>query len=49
MSKLQITLERTFRAPIADVWALWTTKDGNESWWGSEPPIGLGVAVLGSR
>src|SRR5262249_44545904 len=36
MSKQQVTLERTFRATIADVWALWTTKAGIESWWGPE-------------
>jgi uncharacterized protein YndB with AHSA1/START domain len=42
MSKKQVTLERTFRAPIADVWALWTTKDGIESWWG---PDGFAVTV----
>jgi uncharacterized protein YndB with AHSA1/START domain len=32
----RITLERTFKAPIEDVWDLWTTKDGIESWWGPE-------------
>ena len=31
-----ITIERTFNAPIEDVWALWTTADGIESWWGPE-------------
>lgn len=34
--KKRIVLERTFDAPIADVWELWTTKDGLESWWGPE-------------
>jgi len=29
-------LERTFKAPIATMWALWTTKKGVESWWGPE-------------
>ena len=29
-------LERTYQAPIGDVWALWTTKEGIESWWGPE-------------
>ncbi len=42
MTKKRITLERTYRAPIADVWELWTTKDGFESWWG---PEGFGVTV----
>lgn len=32
----RITMERTFDAPIEDVWALWTTKEGIESWWGPE-------------
>jgi uncharacterized protein YndB with AHSA1/START domain len=38
----RITLERTFRATPAEIWALWTTKDGIESWWG---PEGFSVAV----
>ena len=37
-----VTLERTFKAPIEDVWDLWTTKDGIESWWG---PEGFAVKV----
>jgi uncharacterized protein YndB with AHSA1/START domain len=32
----RITMERTFDAPIEDVWELWTTKEGIESWWGPE-------------
>lgn len=36
MTKKQITMERTFDAALADVWELWTTKDGIESWWGPE-------------
>jgi uncharacterized protein YndB with AHSA1/START domain len=31
-----ITIERTYTADIADMWALWTTKEGFESWWGPE-------------
>ncbi len=42
MTKKRITLERTYRAPIADVWELWTTKDGIESFWG---PDGFDVTV----
>lgn len=41
-SKRRITLERTYRAPIEDVWDLWTTKEGIESWWG---PEGFSVKV----
>jgi uncharacterized protein YndB with AHSA1/START domain len=42
MTKRRITLERTFEAPIEDVWELWTTKPGLESWWG---PEGFSVTV----
>jgi uncharacterized protein YndB with AHSA1/START domain len=38
----RITMERTFDAPIEDVWELWTTKEGLESWWG---PEGFSVEV----
>jgi uncharacterized protein YndB with AHSA1/START domain len=38
----RITLERTFDASLEDVWELWTTKDGIESWWG---PDGFAVEV----
>jgi uncharacterized protein YndB with AHSA1/START domain len=31
-----IVLERSYDADIEDLWALWTTKDGFESWWGPE-------------
>jgi uncharacterized protein YndB with AHSA1/START domain len=36
VSKQKITIERTFRASVEDVWDLWTTKKGLESWWGPE-------------
>ena len=29
-------MERTYQATIKDVWDLWTTKEGIESWWGPE-------------
>jgi uncharacterized protein YndB with AHSA1/START domain len=38
----KLTLERTFQASIEDVWELWTTKEGIESWWG---PEGFSVVV----
>lgn len=38
----RITLERTLRAPVGEIWALWTTKEGFESWWG---PDGFSVTV----
>jgi uncharacterized protein YndB with AHSA1/START domain len=30
------TLERTYQASLDHLWALWTTKEGLESWWGPE-------------
>jgi uncharacterized protein YndB with AHSA1/START domain len=41
-ARKRITMERTFASPIEDVWELWTTKDGIESWWG---PDGFSVKV----
>lgn len=35
-------LERVYDAAIEDVWELWTTKQGIESWWG---PDGFSVTV----
>ena len=40
--KDRITIERTYEAPIEDIWSLWTTKEGIESWWG---PEGFSVVV----
>ncbi len=40
--KKQCTLERVYRATLQDVWDLWTTKEGIESWWG---PGGFSVTV----
>jgi uncharacterized protein YndB with AHSA1/START domain len=39
----KIRLERVYDASIEDVWDLWTTKDGIESWWG---PDGFRVDVI---
>ena len=41
-ARRRITLERIYRADVQDVWDLWTTKDGIESWWG---PGGFAVTV----
>jgi uncharacterized protein YndB with AHSA1/START domain len=35
-ARRQLAFERTFDASIDDVWELWTTKEGVESWWGPE-------------
>jgi uncharacterized protein YndB with AHSA1/START domain len=37
-----VTLERMFEASVEEVWDLWTTKEGLESWWG---PDGFVVRV----
>jgi uncharacterized protein YndB with AHSA1/START domain len=29
-------IERTYRASVEELWDLWTTKEGFESWWGPE-------------
>lgn len=41
-SKAKIVIERTYRASVEDMWDLWTTKKGFESWWG---PQGFRVEV----
>src|SRR5262245_13778297 len=32
----KVVLERTYRARAEELWDLWTTKEGFESWWGPE-------------
>ena len=41
-ARRRVSIERLFNASIDDVWELWTTKDGIESWWG---PPGFEVKV----
>jgi uncharacterized protein YndB with AHSA1/START domain len=41
-ARARIIIERVFDAPIEDVWDLWTTAEGIESWWG---PDGFEVKV----
>ena len=38
----KLTLERNFKASPEEVWELWTTREGIESWWG---PEGFSVEV----
>ena len=38
----KLTLERTFDASLDELWEMWTTREGIESWWG---PEGFSVAV----
>jgi uncharacterized protein YndB with AHSA1/START domain len=35
-ARRRVSIERTFNAAIEDVWELWTTKEGIESWWGPD-------------
>ena len=32
----KVVIERTYRAEVQELWDLWTTKEGFESWWGPE-------------
>jgi uncharacterized protein YndB with AHSA1/START domain len=41
-ARRKVVLEHTFNAAIEEVWELWTTKEGIESWWG---PEGFAVKV----
>ena len=36
MTRKRITLERAYKTTLTELWDLWTTKDGIESWWGPE-------------
>jgi uncharacterized protein YndB with AHSA1/START domain len=38
----KFVIERTFRASVEELWELWTTKEGFESWW---PPEGFRTVV----
>ena len=31
-----VVVERTYQAKVQELWDLWTTKEGFESWWGPE-------------
>jgi hypothetical protein len=42
-ARAQFSIQRTYLASLGEVWALWTTKPGIESWWG---PEGFDVAVV---
>src|SRR3984957_7887292 len=35
-NRRKVTLARTYEASLEDIWNLWTTKAGIESWWGPE-------------
>src|SRR5687768_18446649 len=44
----RVVVERTYRASPKDIWDLWTTKEGFESWWGPEG-FRAAVSVLDAR
>jgi uncharacterized protein YndB with AHSA1/START domain len=35
-TKPKIVVERTYKARVEELWALWTTKEGFASWWGPQ-------------
>lgn len=35
-SRPSVVIERTYRASVEELWELWTTKEGFETWWGPE-------------
>jgi uncharacterized protein YndB with AHSA1/START domain len=35
-SRSSAVIERTYRTRVEELWRLWTTKEGFESWWGGE-------------
>ena len=35
-SRSSAIIERTYRTRVEELWRLWTTKEGFESWWGGE-------------
>lgn len=35
-AQANLVITRTYRAGVAELWELWTTKAGFESWWGPE-------------
>ena len=35
-SRPKLVIERSYRARVDELWDLWTTKEGFESWWGPE-------------
>jgi uncharacterized protein YndB with AHSA1/START domain len=42
-TRSKVVFERAYRARVEELWELWTTKEGFESWWG---PDGFRVEVF---
>lgn len=47
-TRSKIRVERTYRATLQEVWELWTTREGFESWWGPQN-FRAAVAELDAR
>src|SRR5258707_12558252 len=47
-ASLKVVIQRTYRAQVEELWELWTTKEGFESWWGPEG-FRVEVRVLEAR
>ncbi len=47
-TKPGIVVERTYKARVEELWDLWTTKEGFESWWGPQD-FRADVLVLEAR
>lgn len=41
-TRADLVVERTYAARVEEIWDLWTTREGFESWWG---PVGFRVEV----
>ena len=42
-------IERNYRAGVEELWELWTTKEGFESWWGPEEWTNLSIEGFTSQ
>ena len=49
MKREPITMERTFDATLHEVWELWTTKAGIESWWGPDGSMWKSTPSISDR
>ena len=47
-TRSNMVIERSYRARVEELWELWTTKEGFESWWGPEG-FRVEVRVLEAR
>jgi len=36
---MNTVIERTYRTSVEELWRLWTTKEGFESWWGGDARV----------